>query len=58
MGGIRTLSGTMPSAACKGAELPWAPWSGKHSSELLDADGRVLGRAFIQVRGAQVKRVF
>ncbi|MEO6985246.1 MAG: penicillin-binding protein 1C [Paralcaligenes sp.] len=40
-----------------GAELPWAPWPGKHRIELLDEAGRLLDKAFIEVRGAQAKQV-
>jgi penicillin-binding protein 1C len=42
----------------QGAELPWAPWPGKHDIELLDAGGQVLDRVFIEVRGAQVKHLY
>ncbi|AOY98108.1 penicillin-binding protein 1C [Cupriavidus sp. USMAHM13] len=36
----------------RGAEVAWLPWPGRHQFELVSADGRVLDRVGVEVRGA------
>ncbi len=36
--------------------LPWSPWPGHHSLELIDAQGRALDTVTFDVRGAQAVR--
>jgi len=39
----------------RGAEVSWLPWPGRHQFELVAADGRVLDRVGVEVRGATVR---
>jgi penicillin-binding protein 1C len=42
--------------AGSGAEMPWAPWPGRHTIELLDGKGAVRDRAAVEVRGAVLRQ--
>ena len=39
----------------RGAEVGWLPWPGRHEITLSDAQGRVLARRQIEVRGATLR---
>ncbi|RRD57643.1 penicillin-binding protein 1C [Comamonadaceae bacterium OH2545_COT-014] len=39
----------------RGPHAAWLPWPGRHTVQLLDAQGRVLDEVRLQVRGAGVK---
>ena len=39
----------------RGAEVAWLPWPGRHEITLSDAQGRILARRQIEVRGATLR---